>query len=134
LRKFNECFGEGRDFGFGLEGKGDGGRSLMPIDEGVVQTVWERGRVKSGQDPRMWRQDECGAWLHREQYGNPESEYGWKILSVAPDAQNDVDDMRPFHWSNDFDIANGRPLCEVTADRTELQPWQNVDQPRNTTQ
>lgn len=104
----------------------------MNTDERIVQYVWEKGRGMPDRAPDEWRQDECGAWLHRDQYNNPGSEYGWKLVNVLPDGADSPDNMRPFHIENSFDIPNGRPKCRVTADRTDLAPGQFVDQPRNT--
>lgn len=104
----------------------------MSIDEKLVQPVWEKGRGIADRDSSQWRQDQCGAWLHREQYNNSNSEYGWKIVCVVPGSENNIEDLQPFHWNNNFDIANGRPHCQVTADRSDLAPGQHVDHPRNT--
>jgi hypothetical protein len=104
----------------------------MPLDESLVQSVWEKGRAMPGRDPMEWRRDQCGAWLHREQYENEDSEYGWRILTVVAGGGKDVDDLQPFHCGNTFDLANGRPQCRVTADRAGLAPGQRVDRPRNT--
>ena len=79
----------------------------------------------------VWRQDRCGAWLHREQYKNDKSEYGWKILKVAAGGGDDIDRLQPFHCGNSFDIANAKAQCHVTADRAGLAPTQSVGQPRN---
>jgi len=104
----------------------------MRMDRRLIQSVWEKGRAMPSWDPVEWRRDQCGAWLHREQYENEQSEYGWKIVNVAPGGQDEVDSLQPFHWKNTFDIANGKPKCRVTADRAGLQPHQRVDRPRNT--
>ena len=105
----------------------------MPFDEAVVQSVWEKARIMTERDQTTWRQDQCGAWMRRDHYDNPDSEFGWKILSLAPEATSDIDVMHPFHWENDFDIPAGRPRCQVTSDRSNLKPWETTDQPHNTT-
>ena len=103
----------------------------MDYSETIVQAVWEHGRAAPDRDADLWRKDQCGAWLHREQYNNEKSEYGWKILKVVAGAGSDIDQLQPFHCGNAFDIANGRAQCRVTADRAGLAPGQSVDQPRN---
>jgi hypothetical protein len=47
----------------------------------------------------------------------------------SPDS---LENLQPFHWNNDFDIANDKPHCRVTADRTGLLPTQDIDMPHNT--
>jgi hypothetical protein len=103
----------------------------MQFSDAVVQAVWEKARGMTDRDPTEWRQDRCGAWLHRHQYGNVNSEYGWKIENIVAGGMDEVDNLQPFHWNNGFDIANGRPRCRVSADRAGLAPGQLVDVPRN---
>lgn len=103
----------------------------MQIDDELVQLAWEKGRATQDFDPSEWRKDECGAWLQRQQYDNSESDFGWKLLSVAAGRQADAASLRPFHWRNGFDVEQGRPVCRVRADREDLAPGSRVDQPRN---
>ncbi|MDV6343793.1 hypothetical protein [Nitrosomonas sp. Is37] len=104
----------------------------MTIDENLVQAVWEKGRGTLGQDISEWRQDQCGAWISRQKYNNAKSEYGWKIVNVKPGSPDHLENLQPFHLENDFDIANDKPHCRVTADRSGLMPTQSVDTPHNT--
>lgn len=103
----------------------------MSIYVNLVQAVWEKARAKSDQDTTKWRKDQCGAWLHREQYNNTFSEYGWKIENITPDGANILENLQAYHWENSFDLENGKPRCRVTADQAGLSPTQSVDKPRN---
>ena len=94
----------------------------MEFSDATVQAVWQKARVMPERNPDVWRRDQCGAWLHREQYENDKSEYGWKILKVVAGVGNEVDQLQPFHCGNAFDIANGKAQCRVTADRAGLAP------------
>lgn len=105
---------------------------MAQYDETLVQKVWERARARQDRDPEEWRQDQCGAWMNRAHYGSAESEYGWKIVNIVPDGDDDLDNLQAFHRANGFDLANGRPKCLVTADRTDIAAGQQVTQPRNT--
>lgn len=104
----------------------------MAFNDDMIQAVWEKGRRMQDRDPNEWCQDQCGAWLHRDQYENTTSEYGWKILNIVAGGGDELDNLQPFHWNNTFDIANGKPQCQVTADRSGLNPTQGIVQPRNT--
>lgn len=104
----------------------------MAFSDDLIQAVWEKARQMPDRDMTVWRRDQCGAWLHREQYNNPDSEYGWKIENITPGGPNILDNLQAFHWQNSFDIANGKPHCRVKADRAGLSPHQSVDRPRNT--
>lgn len=104
----------------------------MITDENLIQAVWEKGRGMLDRDASEWRKDQCGAWLHRQQYNNENSEFGWRILNINAGGADILENLQPFHWKNTFDIANGRPQCHVTADRADLMPTQSIDMPRNT--
>lgn len=103
----------------------------MQIDERLMQQIWERGRTIQGWDPTEWRQDACGAWLHRGQYNNADSDYGWRALRVGPGNPGETDSLHPFHWQNSFDVQNGKAHCRITADRIDVAPGQRVGHPRN---
>lgn len=96
----------------------------------VIDAAWECGRVVPEADASIWRQDECGAWMRREQVGR-QTEFGWKIRSVSTSAEQTSDDLRPLHWRNDFDVATGEPRCRVTADRSSTPGGEYVRPPRN---
>lgn len=104
----------------------------MTIDENLIQAVWEKGRGMLERDTSEWRMDQCGAWINRRQYNNAKSEYGWKMVNVKPGSPDSAESLQPFHWNNDFDIANDKPHCRVTADRTGLSSTQSIDTPHNT--
>lgn len=103
----------------------------MHIDEFLVQAVWDKARAISDQDTTQWRKDQCGAWLHRQQYDNAVSDYGWKIENVTPGGLDILENLKAFHRENTFDIENDKTLCRITADQAGLSPTQSVDRPRN---
>jgi len=37
-----------------------------------VQAVWEKGKIVS-EHPETWRQDDCGAWIRIDKYGDRDS-------------------------------------------------------------
>jgi hypothetical protein len=103
----------------------------MRIDNELVQFVWDRARVVPELDAAEWRMDECGAWLQRRHYRDEASEFGWKILDVVADRNDDPETLRPFHIRNSYDVEHGRPVCLVCADRRDVAPGTRVDEPRN---
>jgi len=103
----------------------------MSYDEATVQQVWERGRASTDFDPAQWRQDQCGAWLRRDQYGSANGPFAWKILPVKPGPGNDVDNLRPFHRENDFDRALSQAHCNLTSDRLQAYPTAQMGEPAN---
>jgi hypothetical protein len=103
----------------------------MAFSEKLIQSVWEKARAIEDNDPAQWRQDQCGAWIQRSQYNSENSDYGWKIESVAPGTPDALATLQPFHWRNSFDIGNRETLCRVTADRAGQAAGESIPEPRN---
>lgn len=104
----------------------------MDWNEALIDKVWEHARVLPEADPGTWRQDECGAWIRRDQFGHEHAEFGWKIERViaggVPDA---AQGLRPFHNRNHYDVANGKAHCRATADRSGAPAAETLYPPRN---
>ena len=84
----------------------------------VIQAVWEKGQVVHGKDPSKVRKDVCKAWIHRDEYGNRNSDYGWEIDHITPISNGGPDalyNLRPLQWENNASKQNGRLTCPVTA-------------------
>ena len=103
----------------------------MEYSEQVIQQVWEKGRGSGGIDTDLWREDECGAWISRPDYGRADSEFGWKIVNVTPGGPHTPENLRPLHLRNDYDVANRQAKRHVTADRTGLATFERTFQPHN---
>jgi hypothetical protein len=93
----------------------------MAFTNDVVQRVWEKARAVPGQDSSRWRQDECGAWIGRVEYGNRNSQYGWEIDHIKPVSEGGTDDignLRPLQWENNASKQAGRLVCVRKASGT----------------
>ena len=88
-------------------------------DREVVDRVWSMAQSIPGNDPAIWRKDESGAWMHRLEYRNRHSEFGWEIANSSSFSQRGlgVAALRPMQWQNyvDFMVAS-RQHSTVTAD------------------
>jgi hypothetical protein len=88
-------------------------------DREVVERVWCLAQVIPGNDSAVWRKDESGAWIHRLEYRNRHSEFGWEIANSSSFSQRNVGiaSLRPMQWQNyvDFMVAE-RTNSAVTAD------------------
>ncbi len=102
------------------------------MDEQRLQQVWEKARSSIHRDPGRWRQDPCGAWMHRDQYGREDSDYGWKVLGVAGDGDGRPADLQAFHHRNGLHVDHSL-RCVVTADHADLAPGTRAFRPRGTT-
>ena len=90
----------------------------MNLTEDIIQKVWEKGTVVSGNDPNVWRKDECKAWIGRQHYGNRDSQYGWEIDHIIPESEgggDELSNLRPLQWQNNAGKQAGRLKCVVTA-------------------
>lgn len=99
--------------------------------ERLADAVWQHGRVMPDADAAIWRQDACGAWMRRDHFGHEASEFGWKIEKVSAQGPGSTGLLRPFNQRNRFDIANGRPQCDIIADRSNISAEQHAGPPRN---
>ncbi len=103
----------------------------MKVSAELIQQVWEKGRASNDISGELWREDECGAWISREDFGKTDSDFGWKIDNVTAGAPDTPENLRPFHVSNGYDVANHQPKRQVTADRTGLATFERSHEPRN---
>ena len=87
-------------------------------DREVIERVWSYAQAVPGNDPLVWRKDEFGAWIHRADYGNRRSEFGWEIAESGYRLRGlGVAALRPMQWQNylDFMVAD-RQQAVVAAD------------------
>lgn len=85
----------------------------------VIWSVWSKGQVAGGNDPLLWRVDECSAWIFRSDYENRDSEYGWlvdHIIPVSEGGTDDIENLRPLNWQNTSRTEKGDLICQVTAE------------------
>ncbi|HUI31944.1 MAG TPA: HNH endonuclease signature motif containing protein [Candidatus Acidoferrales bacterium] len=87
----------------------------MAFSEEEIQKVWNDGKAVAGYDPDVWRKDQCGAWIHRMQYGNRKSDYGWEIDHISPGGPDTKDNLRPLQWQNNLSKSDSRLGCKVTS-------------------
>lgn len=80
------------------------------------------GRMVDGYNGDSIRQDSCGAWILRSQYGNTDSIFGWEIDHVYPVAKGGDDDLRnlrPLQWENNRSKGDDYPSYVVVVQSEE---------------
>lgn len=43
---------------------------IMAIDEATKLAVWNKGKTVGTNDPKVYRKDECDAWMQFSKYGD----------------------------------------------------------------
>jgi len=104
---------------------------IMPISTSVahdfctmkpemIEAVSARGQAMPEADSAHRRQDACGAWMRREPLGRANCELDWKGEEANPGGDDMVENLRPSHWRNGYDIANSRPHRRVAPHRLSV--------------
>lgn len=74
-------------------------------DPELVERVWQFAQVVPGNDPQVWRKDEFGAWIHRRDYRQRHSEFGWEIAECGYRMRaSGLASLRPMQWQNHVDF------------------------------
>ncbi|GAA3602451.1 HNH endonuclease signature motif containing protein [Flavivirga amylovorans] len=78
--------------------------------------VWKKGKVISGIDADICRNDELGKRIKWGHHGNRESSYGWEIDHINPVSNggaDNIDNLQPLHWKNNTEKADKLDWIEV---------------------
>jgi 5-methylcytosine-specific restriction endonuclease McrA len=89
------------------------------VDENTKLAVWSKGRIVPGVDktgtlrnPSVWRYDAYGKLIKYSEHGNTESDVGWEIDHVVPQAlggRTALENLQPLHWENNRAKGNNHP-------------------------
>jgi len=83
----------------------------------IIDKVWQHSLAVEGNDSENWRQDEFGAWMRREDYGDRSSEFGWYLSPAwASDPPMGTAEIRARHWENYLDPAAAYTRYRITAE------------------
>jgi 5-methylcytosine-specific restriction endonuclease McrA len=86
-----------------------------------LSAIWAKASVVPSNDPNVWRQDACGAWIGWRFHGNRESQYGWEVDHITPveyGGSDAISNLRPLHWKNNASKQDGRLTCRARANGT----------------
>jgi hypothetical protein len=79
----------------------------------IIEWVWHEGLTISGYNSTIWRQDICGAWMNRFEYGNTHSIFGWEIDHIYPKVLGGLDrlsNLQPLNWKNNRHKSDSYPM------------------------
>lgn len=84
------------------------------FNDEIIQKVWAKGRIIQNYDSKIYRQDECTAWMKFEEYGNRNSILGWEIDHTDCNRNNNkFENLRPLQWKNNLDKSDGKLKCNI---------------------
>ena len=92
------------------------GSSFGPL---MIGQVWEKGNVILGYAPNEWRQECCGNYIFRGDYGGINSRYGWEIDHIRPVSSSGGDELanlQPLQWQNNRSKADNYPQWSGAGD------------------
>lgn len=88
----------------------------MAWSDDTIEKVWQKGKIVSGYDASEYRQDDCTAWMKRDEYGNRNSDFGREIDHINPKGSDDLPNLRPLQWENNVDKSDGKLKCNVISE------------------
>lgn len=72
-------------------------------DNSLLSSVWWKGTPIPDFDSKVWMRDKCGAVMKWSEHGNRNSEHGWEIDHIRPQAaggSDDLSNLQPLNWKN----------------------------------
>lgn len=62
----------------------------------TIDDAWRNAEPIPGIDAELWRQDQYGAWMHKNDYANRHSQYGWEVC----DGLGCCRSLQALQWQN----------------------------------
>jgi hypothetical protein len=86
-------------------------------DREVVDYAWNLAQKVPGNDCDLWRKDEHGAWINRQEYANRKSQFGWEIFDPTEAGKGyGLASLRPMQWQNYLEAMAFGDGLRVTAE------------------
>lgn len=90
----------------------------------LKERLWNNAIKKEGYNPDQYRLDPCGAWIQKDKYNDRNSDFGWEIDHIYPqallkekDAEIDEIDaeenLRAMNWHNNVSKGTDYPAYHI---------------------
>jgi len=85
------------------------------FDKDTIKQVWNKADSKYSLNFNIFRMDQFGAWIKKDQYNNCNSMYGWKIINIGNLKNNTKksSNLVPVHHKNEVQRNNEPQQCNV---------------------
>lgn len=81
------------------------------MEDKIMEKVCTKANSILGKDSNQIRQDRCGLSITRDEYGNKNSDLGWKVDHQNPDKGEDLSNLDPLQWENNVRKSDGSLNC-----------------------
>ena len=83
--------------------------NMCRYSDDLLNELWEKANPVDGYDSTLVRKDPCGAWIQRDKYNDRDSDFGWEVDHVYPQALlkekgadldeiDNIANLRAFNW------------------------------------
>ena len=90
----------------------------------LLNELWEKANPVDGYDSTLVRKDPCGAWIQRDKYNDRDSDFGWEVDHVYPQALlkekgadldeiDNIANLRAFNWHNNVSKGLDYPVYHI---------------------
>ena len=90
----------------------------------LLYELWDKANPVDGYDSTLVRKDPCGAWIQRDKYNDRDSDFGWEVDHVYPQALlkekgadldeiDNIANLRAFNWHNNVSKGLDYPVYHI---------------------
>ena len=98
--------------------------NMCRYSDDLLNELWEKANPVDGYDSTLVRKDPCGAWIQRDKYNDRDSDFGWEVDHVYPQALlkekgaalDEIDNiakLRAFNWHNNVSKGLDYPVYHI---------------------
>ncbi|MBW0032488.1 hypothetical protein ONT17_04000 [Prevotella copri] len=98
--------------------------NMCRYSDDLLNELWEKANPVDGYDSTLVRKDPCGAWIQRDKYNDRDSDFGWEVDHVYPQALlkekgadldeiDNIANLRAFNWHNNVSKGLDYPVYHI---------------------
>ena len=98
--------------------------NMCRYSDDLLNELWEKANPVDGYDSTLVRKDPCGAWIQRDKYNDRDSDFGWEVDHVYPQALlkekgadldeiDNIANLRAFNWHNNVSKGLDDPVYHI---------------------